>query len=155
MNVLFLQRLSTLKRFSFSFYIVPSFCFVCVCMCFSFFFSFCLNHRHLHAFMRRSETTSLVPRRASPTMLAIAVERWVNRKTGGQTDAHADRQTDGTRLACGHAKTTTQRSIYNFLNMFRITMYLYLESDFFSSVFHIQGYSGYTWLSAYVPMKSL
>lgn len=54
------------------------------------------------------------------------------RRTDGQTHMQTDRRTDSTRLGCGHAKTTTQRSIYNSLNMFRITMYLYVESDFFS-----------------------
>lgn len=97
-------------RLKSSFYTVPS---ICVRVCAS------LQPPPIRStLVRWSEATSLWSRRAYPQMSAIAVERWVNRKTGRHTDRRTCRQTDRRhKTGLWPRGTTTQRSIYNSLNM--------------------------------------
>ena len=46
--------------------------------------------------------------------------------------------------------TTTQKSIYNSLNMVRITMYLYVERDFVIGI----SYTGIQWLYLIINIRS-
>lgn len=98
MNLIFptlSQRLSALKAI-FTLYLL------CVCR---------LSH-HQYAAPCEVDRDHLSSSGGLTHMLAIAVERWVNRKTGRQTDGHADRRTDTTRLGCGYADHNTKIYLY-------------------------------------------
>lgn len=59
-----------------------------------------------------------------------------------------DKQTAQDRVVATRA--TTQRSIYNSLNMLRITMYLYVERDFVVGI----SYTGIQWLYLIIKVHS-